>query len=373
MTTKVILQSLLIILTLYPLFTNAKSTLKVEETPKFKVETLIADQGVIWGMEFIDKEQIIFSERNGKLKLFSPKNKTIVEVKNPPAVVADGQGGLMDIVRHPKFSTNAWLYFTYSVKTPQGPTTQLSRAKLKGTQLTDQQILFTAKTNSDKDIHFGSRLVFDRQGFLYLTVGDRGQRHRAQDLAYHNGKVIRLMDDGSIPKDNPFVGKKSALAEIWTYGHRNPQGIAIHPETGEIWTQEHGPRGGDEINRLKKGANYGWPVITYGKEYWGPSIGEGTKKAGMEQPLHYWVPSIAPCGLSFYSGKIFKAWKGSLFSGALKLQHLNRLSFNGYSLVKEQRLLQDLKMRIRHVKEGPLGNIYVSTDSGMILRLTPGK
>ena len=211
----------------------------------------------------------------------------------------------------------------------------------------------------------------DKEGYLFISIGDRGVRNESQSLKAHMGKIIRIHQDGRVPKDNPFFETKGALKEIWSFGHRNAQGLAFDPMSGDLYEQEHGPRGGDEINKIEKGANYGWPVITYGKEYWGPSIGEGKKKKGMKQPLKYWVPSIAPCGLSFYSGKKFPDWKGSLFSGALRGKHLNRLTFKNGKIVSEERLLNELGFRVRNVKEGPTGLLYLSVDQGKILRIAP--
>ncbi len=291
-----------------------------------------------------------------------------------------GQGGLMDIALHPDFLKNKKVYFTYSKKMGRKQTTALARGIFTGMRekkIKQVKDIFLAKPFISSSIHFGSRLVFDKQKFLFMTVGDRHQRHKAQSLNTHLGKVLRLTDEGQAPQDNPFYKKRSnktelALPEVWSFGHRNPQGLYIHPETGELWEQEHGPRGGDEINLIKKGLNYGWPIITYGKEYWGPRIGEGFVKKGLEQPVKYYVPSIAPCGLLIYSGKKFKKWKGHFFSGALVLTHLNRLKISQKNIVKEEeKLLSSLGLRVREVIEGPKGFIYVSTDDGKILRLQP--
>ncbi|MCB0365007.1 MAG: PQQ-dependent sugar dehydrogenase [Bdellovibrionaceae bacterium] len=360
-------------------FNSAQAKSAVSKPVKSEKETFLVNEivrlkDVPWGLAFLNPDEAIVTLRDGGIVLLNSKTKSTTSISGGPKVIAKGQGGLLDVALHPKFAANQWVYFTYSTKSKSGSTTELARAKfIHPNKLTDLTVLFTALTDSDTDVHFGSRLVFDDHGLLYMTVGDRGKREKAQMLNFHNGKVLRLDENGKPAEGNPFVDRKDALPEIWTYGHRNLQGIAIHPETNDIWTQEHGPRGGDEINKLKKGANYGWPVITYGKEYWGPSIGEGTHKPGMEQPVHYWVPSIAPCGLTFYSGRVFKNWKNHLFSGALKLQHLNRLDLSESGKIHEERLLKNLNERIRHVVEGPAGYLYLTTDSGRVLKLTPGK
>jgi glucose/arabinose dehydrogenase len=277
---------------------------------------------------------------------------------------------MLDVLAHPDFGKNQTIFFSFSKKVTDGYTTVISRAKVKGDKLSSMKEIFVARPANSKTHHFGSRLVLDKSGYLFFTVGDRGERHKAQSLKAHNGKVLRIHQDGKIPVDNPFRKTKGALGEIWSYGHRNPQGLTIRPN-GELWAQEHGPRGGDEINRIRRAANYGWPVITYGKEYWGPSIGKGTRKVGMRQPRHYWVPSIAPSGLTFYRGEKFKSWKGSLFSGALRGTHLNRLIVEKGKIIGEERLLEKLGQRIRNVKEGPDGYLYISIDDGKILKLVP--
>lgn len=364
---------------------NNVSTINIlEQYPNasepFEVEVLAEDQGVIWAMDFIDDHHMLFTERKGQFKILNIQNKNIYSVSGSPQVYERGQGGLMDIALHPDFSNNKKVYFTYSKEIGSKQTTALAQgifAGIKEKKIKLVKDIFLVKPFASASIHFGSRLVFDKDGFLFMAMGDRHQRHKAQSLNTHLGKVLRLTDEGKAPRDNPFYKNRNnktdpTLPEVWSFGHRNPQGLYIHPETGELWEQEHGPRGGDEINLVKKGLNYGWPIITYGREYWGPRIGEGFVKAGLEQPVKYYVPSIAPCGLLIYSGKKFKQWKGHFFSGALVLEHLNRLKINQKNIaIEEERLLSSLGLRVRDVIEGPQGFIYISTDDGKILRLRP--
>lgn len=280
---------------------------------------------------------------------------------------------MLDVATGPDYTTRDWLYFTYSKSTVSGAVTTLARARRRGNQLSDWQELLVTDSATSGYRHFGSRIAFDQQGHVFFGVGDRGERDSAQDLSSHAGTIMRLRLDGSIPDDNPFLSRDNALPEIWSYGHRNPQGLLYDNNTGNLWSIEHGPRGGDEINLVVKGANYGWPVISYGKEYWGPvSIGEGTEKPGMEQPVKVYIPSIAPGSLLLYSATAFPQWQGNLFSGALKLRHLNRVSISmDNKAIAEERLLGDLNERIRALAQSPEGWIYFSTDSGKIIRMRP--
>lgn len=357
-----------------------KSTeLKNFKNPKFKIEIVVEGLGVPWGFDFLPDGGILFSERSGAIKIFNSRTKEVESIKGIPDVVASGQGGMLDVLIHPDFKNNKTFFFSYSKKfedkflTGGAYTTVVAKATLnkKNNALASFKDIFVARPFNTNTHHYGSRIVMDKKGYLFISVGDRGVRKKAQSLKAHMGKIIRIHQDGRVPKDNPFFGAKGALKEIWSFGHRNPQGLAFNPTNGDLYEQEHGPRGGDEINKIEKGMNYGWPVITYGKEYWGPSIGEGTKKKGMEQPLKYWVPSIAPSGLTFYSGRKFPDWKGSLFSGALRGKHLNRLTFRNGKITFEERLLEDLDFRVRNVKEGPSGFLYFSVDQGKILRIVP--
>jgi glucose/arabinose dehydrogenase len=277
-------------------------------------------------------------------------------------------------VLHPAFSRNNLIYLAYAARGSDGVGTELARGRLVGNRLENVQVLFRQSPKGNAGQHFGGRIVFDRAGFVYLTLGDRGERERAQRPDDHAGSVIRLHDDGRVPQDNPFAGKGGWKPEKFTLGNRNMQGAALHPQTGVLWTHEHGPQGGDEVNIMRAGANYGWPVITYGVNYGlGTKIGEGTHKPGMAQPVHYWVPSIAPSGMAFYTGERFPRWRGNLFVGALRDQMLVRLQLEGDKVVKEERLLQNVLGRIRDVRNGPDGFLYVLTDdsNGVLARLEP--
>jgi glucose/arabinose dehydrogenase len=350
---------------------EAAGAVQESEVQKFVVETLAEREDVIWGFDFLPDGRIVFTEAGGKLVLLDPKTRWTQTVNGVPVVVRAGQGGLLDVRAHPDFARNRQLYLTYSEDAGGGnKTTALGLGRLEGTELRDYRKLFSAVEPSGEKIHFGSRLEFDGAGHLFMSVGERNDRHRAQDLRYDNGKILRFNLDGSIPPDNPFAKTPSARPEIWSYGHRNPQGLARNPATGELWSAEFGPRGGDEINLIRAGANYGWPVITYGREYYGPAIGEGTARPGMEQPVVYWVPSISPSGIGFYAGDRFPRWKGDLFVAALSGQHLRRLSFDGKT-VRQEVLLGDLGWRFREVRQGPDGLLYFSTDEGRLGRLVP--
>lgn len=343
--------------------------IKAADGQALVVERLLAEQGIIWGFDFIDSKQLLFTERSGQLKHFHLGTSKLTTIKNSPKVFHAGQGGLLDVLLHPNFKNNQVLYLSYSIAVGSKNSTRVSQYRLQDDKLQLIKHIVSSKPPSNRGLHFGSRLVINQKGYLFVSIGDRGYRDHAQDLSTHSGKILRYKLDGSIPKDNPFVGKKGALPEIWTYGHRNPQGLAVSPFDQKIWEQEHGPRGGDEINILQAGRNYGWPVITYGREYHGPKIGEGTKKKGMEQPVKVYVPSIAPSGLTFYSSKKIPSWYGDLFSGALVLQHINRLDLKKNQVVGEERLMKKLNQRIRNVKQGPDGALYFSTDGGSILRI----
>jgi glucose/arabinose dehydrogenase len=326
-----------------------------------------------WGLAFLPGGDMLVTERPGRLRLIKDGKLIKAPIAGVPGVVARGQGGLLDVVAHPRFAETRVIYLTYSGRGPDGVGTHVARAKFDGSRLADVEVIFSAEPRSSGGAHFGSRIVFDREGLMYVTSGERQEADNAQSLSTHTGKVLRLTDEGKVPPGNPFVNRPGAKPEIFTYGHRNPQGIARHPETGAIWAVEHGARGGDEINILKGGTNYGWPVITYGRSYAGFSIGEGTHKPGMAQPIKYWVPSIAPSGMAFYTGDKFPAWKGNLFVGALVLTHLNRLTLDGDNVVGEERLLKEWDQRIRDVRNGPDGYLYILTDEdpGVLARLEP--
>ena len=344
----------------------AESRAFTSEKHSFRLVTLVEGLENPWSLAFLPDGRMLVTERPGRLRIVSKDFKLDPRpVEGMPEIIATGQGGLFDVVLHPKYTENGWLYIAYNGPGAGGWGTELLRARLDGNRLIDTQVLFRMQPKTRKGQHFGGRIVFDRDGYLYLTLGDRGDKERAQKLDDHAGSVIRLHDDGRVPADNPFAKRAGALPEKFTLGNRNMQGAALHPQTGLLWTHEHGPQGGDEINVMRAGRNYGWPVITYGVNYGiGTRIGEGTEKAGMEQPLHYWVPSIAASGMSFYTGERFPAWRGNLFVGSMKFQMLARLELDGEKLVKEERLIDGAIGRIRDVRTGPDGYIYLLTDSG---------
>jgi len=322
-----------------------------------------------WGMVFLPDHSILITEKAGKLIHFKDKIKK--EINGLPEIYVRGQGGLLDIDIHPNFKENGWIYFSYASPKGKGDggNTAIMRAKIENNSLVNKELLYKAEPNTTKGQHFGSRIVFDKDGYLYFTVGERGNRDvNPQDLTRDCGKVYRLNANGSIPKDNPFVNTKDAKKAIWSYGHRNPQGMELHPDTKEIWTHEHGPKGGDEINIIKKGKNYGWPIITYGKNYSGTSITDETKREGMEDPLHYWDPSIAPSGMSFISSTKYGDWKGSLLVGSLKFSYLDRCELKDGKVIKEERLLDGIG-RVRSIEQGPDGFIYVGIENLGIVKL----
>jgi glucose/arabinose dehydrogenase len=344
-----------------------------QKNPEFILEQVANGLGIPWGMVFLSPDQLIFTERNGHIKLLNLTSLQVVTLSGGPAVFFKGQGGMLDVAIGPNYSTEGWIYFTYSKPTGSGAATTLARAKQKDKRLTDWQDLLVSKSATEESHHFGSRIAFDDESHIFFSIGDRGVRDLAQQLDGHAGSILRLNLDGSVAAGNPFLDDDNALDEIWSYGHRSPQGLQFDLDRKILWSSEHGPRGGDEINWVRKGRNYGWPVISHGKEYWGPfDIGEGREKKGMEQPVKVYIPSIAPGSLLLYSGVAFPSWRGNLFSGALKLQHLNRVSIsNDNQAMDEERLLTDLKQRIRALAQSPEGWIYLSTDSGNIFRLRP--
>lgn len=339
----------------------------ITKEAKFKFEVLQQQNDVVWGFDFLDSNRIIFTERSGALRILDLKNKKVTNVAGAPKVWVKGQGGLLDVRVHPKKKNT--IYLTYSEPVGDGATTAIASATLKKDKLTNFKKIFSAKDAVTSGIQFGSRIEFDGHGNILVSVGDRDERGKVQDLNYDLGKILRFKDDGSIPKDNPFVKTKNALPEIWSIGHRSPEGLARNPENGQLYEAEMGPRGGDEVNLIKKGANYGWPDVTYGREYYGPKIGV-TEKEGTEQPLVYWVPSISPSAIAFYTGGKFVNWKGNLFLACLSGQQLRRviLDKNGKVAGQEQ-LLGDMKLRFRNVRTGPDEALYVSTDDGKIARL----
>jgi glucose/arabinose dehydrogenase len=345
----------------------------VSEGQNFTYELLkqLGDSTVIWGFDFLSDTQIIFTERSGALKILDLKDKKVTDVKGAPKVWARGQGGLLDIRVHPTKKDQIYLTYSEPVGEDKG-TTAFALATLKDNELTNFKKIFSAHEPTDEKIHFGSRIEFDGQGHVFITVGDRNERKNVQRLNYHNGKILRFKEDGSVPSDNPFAKNKEAQPEIWSYGHRSPQGLVRNPDTGELWLAEMGPRGGDELNLIQPGANYGWPDVTYGREYYGPSIGVKTKQ-GTVGPAHYWVPSISQSGMAIYRGSVFQKWKNDIFLATLATTHVRRLVIKDKKIVKEEELLKDIGSRFRNVRPGPDGFLYLSTDDGQIARLVPVK
>jgi aldose sugar dehydrogenase len=339
-----------------------------------KVETVASGLVHPWGLQFLPDGRMLVTERPGRIRIVTGDGKLSAPLSGVPDVVARGQSGLLDVALDRGFAANKTLYFCFTNEA--GGNAAVARARLASdTALADVKIIFKQQGPGGSNNH-GCRIAQAADDNLFVTLGDHfGPRDEAQNLGVDNGKIARITPDGDIPKDNPFVGKQGARPEIWSYGHRNPQGLAFNPSTGELWEQEHGPQGGDEINIIGKGKNYGWPVIGYGVDYGGAKIHESTHKDGMEQPVWHWTPSIAPSGMAFYSGKLWPQWKGSLFNGALKFQLIARLELDGDKAIREERLLQGLGERIRDVREGPDGALYLLTDNdnGRILRVTPAK
>ncbi|MBC2606697.1 PQQ-dependent sugar dehydrogenase [Pelagicoccus albus] len=334
-------------------------------------EQVVSDVVVPWGMAFLPDGSMLITERSGELIHFHDGESTRVE--GLPEIQDGGQGGLLDVVLHPDYETNGWIYLSFSSPAGggDGSNTEIMRGKLEGSQLIEQETLYKATPNTGRRHHFGSRIAFDADGFMYFSVGDRGARdENPQDITRDGGKIYRLHDDGSIPEDNPFVGQPNAKEAIYSYGHRNPQGMAINPETGAVWVHEHGPRGGDEINVIKKGANYGWPVATYGINYSGTPITDKTSLEGGEPPLFFWVPSIAPSGMAFVTSDKYPEWKDSLLVGSLKFAYLERVIFEKGEVVAREKLLEG-EGRVRDVRQAPDGYIYVSLEGRGVFRILP--
>jgi aldose sugar dehydrogenase len=338
----------------------------------FQVDEVVSGQGVIWGVEFLSADRLLFTERQGNIYLVDLETGLIKRLQGTPDVWSKDQGGMLDAAVEKGYVPGDWIYFTYSKNIQGQGATTLARARLLEDRLTGWQDLLVTKSATRTGRHFGSRIAFDGKGHLFFSVGDRGVRPNGQDRSTHAGAILRVNLDGSTPADNPFV-RGNGLPEIWSYGHRNPQGLFWVNDQARLWSNEHGPRGGDEINLIQPGENYGWPVVSHGKEYWAPlAVGEATSKPGMVDPVKVFTPSIAPSSLLVYSGKAFPLWQGSFFSGALALTHLNRVVLDSNDRpVKEERLLLDLDERIRDVIESPEGWLYVSTDSGRILCIKP--
>ena len=362
-----------------PAFAGQTRAPRLTRDVKLEVETVARDLEHPWAVEVFEDGRMLVTERPGRLRVVTPDGALSRPVAGLPEVDARDQGGLLDVAIDPDFSENQTIYWSYAEPREGGNGTAMAKGRLitgdGDPRVEDVQVIFRQMPTVDSTMHFGSRIAFAPDGALFLTLGERSileGRVQSQDLGSHLGKVVRIHEDGSVPEDTPFVDREGARPEIWSYGHRNVQSAAIHPETGALWIVDHGPRGGDELNAPEAGKNYGWPIITYGIEYSGEPIGEGiTAREGMEQPLYYWDPVIAPSGMLFYSGKLFPAWKGSLFIGSLVGEHLARLTLDGERVVGEERLLTDLGQRVRDVTEGPDGAIYLVTDEprGRLLKL----
>lgn len=346
-----------------------------------RIETIAGGLDHPWSLAFLPDGTMLVTERPGTVRLVGPDGMASDPIAGAPSTREWGQGGMLDVALDPDFAANGLVYLSFAEIVDGNAGTAVARAKLVrdggAARLEDTQVIFRLGRKTSTTRHFGARLAFAPDGTLFVTVGERGDMDRAQDASDHAGSVIRINPDGSVPADNPFAAGASGdgLPEIWSIGHRNPQGAAINPATGALWTVEHGARGGDEINIPQPGRNYGWPVISYGRHYSGAKIGVGTAQDGMEQPVHYWDPSIAPSGMAFYTGDAFPAWKGDVFVGALKGRHLARLDLDGDRVVGEEQLLGGLGERIRDARQGPGGLLYVLTDSddGRILRLAPAE
>lgn len=327
-----------------------------------------------WSLAFLPDGRMLVTERPGRLRLIEEDGHLLPEpLEGVPEVMASGQGGLLDVALHPDFEANRLVYLTFAGRGANGPTTKLARGSLGATGLEETEVIFTANTRGSGSRHFGSRILFGPNGYLWMTVGDRGSSDEAQELSNHNGTTLRLHDDGRAPEDNPFAGQAGSQPEIWSFGHRNAQGMAIEPETGILWQNEHGPRGGDEINIPANGLNYGWPVTTHGTAYSGLPVGVGPAAPDMEPPLLTWTPSIGPSGMAFYTGEQFPAWRGDIFVGGLAIPQLRRVILEEGEIVGEEELLADLGMRIRDVRSGPDGYLYLLSDHGQgaLLRLEP--
>ena len=337
------------------------------------IEEMSAGLDEPWGIDFLPDGGWLITERGGLLRHFDGDGGEW-SVQGVPEVFAEGQGGLLDVAVARDFTETRAVFLSYSAPQPRGAGTALAEGRLSedGERLEDIRVLFEMSEGSNGGRHFGSRIVEAPDGSIYLTIGDRGDRDMAQDLSAHHGSVIRIARDGSVPADNPFTDEADARPEIWSYGHRNPQGAALDAE-GRLWVNEHGARGGDEVNLVRKGANYGWPVISYGAHYSGAKIGEGTEKDGMEQPLHYWDPSIAPSGMMIYSGALWPEWQGDLFVGSLKFGLISRLEHDGAALTEAEQIEGDETARVRDIAEAPDGSIwFLSVGTGSAYRMTPG-
>ena len=355
---------------LKPLDEENDNSILVEET-NYEMELIFEDENIIWSIEFIDKNSVLAAVKSGSI--FKYNNGVKTEIKGVPEIYLRGQGGLLDIALHPNFSENNLIYISYASgsRDAGGGNTTISRAKLIDNELIDLEVLYQGTPNTTKGVHFGGRMVFDDNNHLYFSIGDRGNRDKnPQDISLDGGKIYRINDDGTIPDDNPFINDSNAIKAIYSYGHRNPQGIFKNPDTGEIWINEHGPRGGDEINIINKGVNYGWPKITYGINYSGTTITKDKELPGMAQPLYYWLPSIAPSSFEYISSDIYPEWKGSMLAGALVFKYVERIGLENNKVVFRSKIAEGLG-RPRDIKQGPDGYIYVAMEKKGVYKIVP--
>ena len=352
---------------------NDKNEIIVTDELNYEMELVFENEGIIWGLEFLNDNSILATLKSGSIIHF--KDGVKKELKGVPEIYLRGQGGLLDIAIHPNFEKNKFIYLAYASEDIEGKggNTTISRAILNGDTLEELEVLYKGTPDSRKGQHFGGRMEFDNENYLFFSIGDRGNRNvNPQDITIDGGKIYRIKDDGTIPKDNPFYNDGNAKKAIYSYGHRNPQGMFKHPESGKIWTNEHGPRGGDEINIIEKGKNYGWPKITYGINYSGTTITKNKSLPNMEQPLYYWIPSIAPSSFEYISSEIYPDWKGSLLAGALVFKYIERIVLEDDIVVSRSKIAENLG-RPRDIKQGPDGYIYVSIENKGVYKIMPKK
>jgi len=350
---------------------SGKDTDSTAPVSKIKTDTLYKGLQNPWGMVWLPDGRMLITEKAGQILVFKAGKFTGEKLTGVPEVTDSGQGGLLDIKLHPDYDNNKWIYISYSKPVKGGATTTITRFRLDGNNIVDKQELFEAKPYLDADYHFGSRIIFDKDNYMFFSSGERGTMKKVWELNNDHGKIHRLKDDGTVPDDNPFVNTAGAKKSIWSYGHRNPQGLIYDKENNRIWGIEHGPRGGDELNLIEKGKNYGWPLTCYGINYDGTILTDKKEMPGVTNPTHYWVPSIAPCGSMIVTSNKYPEWKGNLLIGALALRHIARVQLNGTTYVKEEKLLNDVA-RFRDIAEGPDGYIYAITEGpGMLLKLVP--
>ena len=357
---------------LKPLDNEREDTIIVDEK-NYEMEVVFEDENLIWGLEILDDNSILASIKSGSIIHYKDGIKK--DIKGVPEVYLRGQGGLLDLELHPDFNKNRLVYLSYAYmkNRDDGGNTAIARAQLVNDSLKNLEVLYKGSPVSRKGQHYGSRMAFDNENYLYFTIGDRGNRNvNPQDISVDGGKVYRINDDGTIPSDNPFIDVPNAKKAIYSYGHRNPQGIFKHPKTGKIWTNEHGPRGGDEINIVEKGKNYGWPKITYGKNYSGTTITKNKSLPGMEQPLYYWLPSIAPSSFEYISSEMYPDWKGSLLAGALVFKYIERIGIKNNKVVSRSKIAEGLG-RPRDIVQGPDGYVYVSIENKGVYKILPKK